>query len=100
MRNLVSLVCALTICFSFWQGTASADNCVPVCDSNGCSMDCSSQAPAVTPAGVPSRPPSYNSCQYAFNGSCDDANYPSAQSAACPTGTDETDCNPRMRRAR
>lgn len=71
-----------------------ADNCAPRQLPDGSwTADCESQAPEVTPPGTPTRPVSYNSCQYAFNGHCDDATYSNAESADCPTGTDESDCN-------
>lgn len=78
-----------------------ADDCPPRQLPDGSwTTDCPSQAPVVTLPSTPTRPVNYNSCQYAFNGHCDDATYSTAESAACPTGTDESDCNPRMRRGR
>ena len=33
-----------------------------------------------------------DSCYFAFDGECDDPDYPNAVSAACPPGTDNFDC--------
>lgn len=101
MRNFSPLIYLLPLCISFWQESAIAGDCIQVCNPGGsCRTDCSSQAPSVTPATSPQRATSYNSCQYAFNGLCEDDSYPNAVRSSCSSGTDESDCNPRMRRSR
>jgi hypothetical protein len=82
-----------------------AGDCKTVCDSSGmCSMECPSEAPAITapPVTPPTNPTSPkasgNSCKYAYDGVCDDPLYRHAKSSACPSRTDEADCQKTMPR--
>lgn len=77
----------------FLGDLALAEDCTQVCDANGCTTECSSQAPAPTPPDELAPVQVGNTCAQAHNGVCDDQSYSPMNSGNCPIGTDQSDCN-------
>jgi hypothetical protein len=66
---------------------AVTNACAPGTDT----ADCTGAGPGPGPGQGPAAQ-GENSCQWAFDGECDDPNYPNAVTNACPPGTDTADC--------